>query len=206
MSGFSWASNLPRRDLLGELLDVHRDRLEAERPEHFRVQLAHLAADAEALAVRGRADRPHLVGEMPKPVVPQAEQAVRSVLAHPAFDQVAKAVRERRADCLAVLHHEGQLQQLELGHPLREAHGRHVAEIDLAAFHHDRQVARGPADLEHAADQLEGNTVAELAREQLAEAARGAVVDRGGLLITPELECDRRHAEKDALVAAGHTA
>src|SRR5262245_52303240 len=101
---------------------------------------------------------------MPKPVVPEAEQAVRSALAHPAPNQVAKAVCERRADYLAILYHEGQLQQLELGHPLREAHRGYVAEIDLAALHHDRQVARGPADLEHAGNQLEGNTVAELAR------------------------------------------
>lgn len=100
------------RDLLDELLDVHRDRLEAKRSEHFRVQLAHLAADVQALAVRGRADRPHLVGEVPKPVVPEAEQAVRSALAHPAADQVAKAARERRGDCLAVLHYEGQLSSL----------------------------------------------------------------------------------------------
>jgi hypothetical protein len=74
------------RDLLGELLDVHRDRLEAERPEHFRVQLAHLAADAQALAVRGRPDPPHLVSEVPKPVVPETEQAVRSALVHSALD------------------------------------------------------------------------------------------------------------------------
>src|SRR4029453_3988175 len=74
------------RDLLGDLLAVHRGRLETERPEPFRVQLAHLAADAQAPAVRGRADRPHLVGEVPKPVVPETEQAVRSALVHSALD------------------------------------------------------------------------------------------------------------------------
>jgi hypothetical protein len=130
---------------------------------------------------------------VPKPVVPEAEQAVRSALAHPAPDQVAKAGHERRADCLALLYDERQLQQLQLGYPLREAHGRHVAEIDLAAFHHDRQVARGAADLEHAADQLERNTAAELPFQQLAEAVRGAVVDRGGLLVTPEFQRDLVH-------------
>src|SRR5262245_63197678 len=132
---------------------------------------------------------------MPEPVVPQTQQALPIPLADPTPHQVAKAVCERRADCLAVLYHEGQLQKLELGDPFREAHSRQVAEIDLTVFHDGHQVARGPADLVHVADQLEGNPVTDFAREQLAEPACGAVLDRGGLLITPQLECDWLHAD-----------
>src|SRR5262249_56217876 len=61
-------------DLLDELLDVGGDRLEAERPEDFAVQLARLRADANAPAVVGRADRPHFVRKVTDAVIPVFEK------------------------------------------------------------------------------------------------------------------------------------
>ena len=57
-------------NLLDELLDVDRDRHEAERAQGFPVQLAHLGADAQAATIGGRADRPHPVRDVTESVVP----------------------------------------------------------------------------------------------------------------------------------------
>ena len=175
-------------DLLHELLHVGGDRLEAQGPEDFPVQVAHLGADAEAAAILGRADRPHPVREVPEAVVPVAEKTTGGIVGDPLPRGLAVFAIERLEHGIAVLDDEGQLEELQVRRSLGKAHGGHVAERQLPALDHRHEIARGAAELEDAADQLEADAVAELALEQLAEARRGAVVNGRGLLVPTELD------------------
>src|SRR5712692_4898564 len=89
---------------------------------------------------------------------------------------------------VAVLDDERQLEQLQLRRRLGKAHGGHVTERQFPALDHRDEIARGAAELEDAADQLEADPVAECLGEQLAEARGGAVVNGRGLLIPAELD------------------
>jgi hypothetical protein len=175
-------------DLLHELLDVRGDRLEAECLEDLAVQLAHLRADADPATVLGCSDRPHTSREVAEAVVPVSEEAAGGPVVHPLPGDVAVLAVQRPEGRAAVLDDERQLEQLQLRRRPREAYRGHVAERQLAALDHRNQIARGTAQLEDAADQLEIDVVAEPLGQQLAEARRGAVVDGRGLLIAAELD------------------
>jgi hypothetical protein len=72
---------------------------------------------------------------------------------------------------------ERQLQEPELRHRPGEAHGGHVAKRQLAALDHRGQLARRAPEVQDAADQLEGDLIAQRLPQHLAEPPARLIVN-----------------------------
>ncbi len=141
----------------------------------------------------GRADRTHLVRDVAKAVVPEAEHAIRRALVHPRADVGAEWTFERADDRRPVSHHERQLEDFQLGNPRGEAQGGDVARRELAAFDQRRQFAGRVAVQMDVALQLERHAIAEPLLQALSETRRSAGIDGCRPLVAAEADRDPLH-------------
>ena len=126
-----------------QVLDVGGHGLEAQGGQRLAVGGAVQRADDQALAVSRCAQRPHGVGDMAKPVVPEGQDPqARGTLDGLAQQLTGRAIQRGQGLC-AIGHGERQVEHIQFRHPVAEVARGHVAHMARSSLQRREQFS-GP--------------------------------------------------------------